>query len=186
MIVALISNMAPQLSVESDLVRRVQGKLNGSSPAAVNGSSNSLPGKVSSKKRKAATEEETPAAPASKTKKKQKSQESDEIDNGSAAPEGTPEVAQIKRSKKNASQKAPAAVNEDDTEPQEQRRKLRVVHVVVAGEAPSLAAFKATPRSGWWGARRFASAGKAATNPPSVTEAEAVAFLSRQGERRLH
>lgn len=149
----------------------VQGKLNGNATALADRVGSSPSGQVSSKKRKATTEECFKAAPASKTEKaKSMRNESrdDESNHDSAAPGAKLEVAQVAKKSTKACRKAstnPSAVNGGATGPSEQRPKARVVHVVSVGEGPGLAAFKATPRSGWWGARRFASAGEHILSP---------------------
>lgn len=129
-----------------------QSKLNGSSAP------------VSSKKRKAVAEDSAVSAAASKPKKRSKSRTDDsskEVPTGaSSSPDATLSVA-TKKSRKacNGATEGVEAEDRDAAEPQAQKQRARVVHVVAAAEAPSLAQFKATPRSGWWGASRFASAG---------------------------
>lgn len=84
----------------------VQGKLNGSSAAVVNGVSNGAPSQLSSKKRKAAVEEDITAASASKANKakgvKQKSQECDKCNDCSAAPEAEPGMTENTRKREKA------------------------------------------------------------------------------------
>ena len=81
------------------------------------------------------------------------------------------EAAPLKGKGKKASRKAlkctDVGAEEVTVQPQhdQQEQKARVVQVVSAAEAPALAQFQATPRAGWWGARRFASAGKPPAHP---------------------
>ena len=144
----------------------MQEKLNGTTTAAADRIGSSPSGQDNGKKRKAMSEEDSKAAPASKPKKAtgaRKESRDNESSHDSAAPGATSEGAQVTKKSAKAGTNAPAdpsAVNAVAPEPSQQRRKARVVHVVSVGEGPGLAAFKATPRSGWWGARRFSSAGE--------------------------
>ena len=124
----------------------------------------------SKKKRKAAAEDEELPGPTSKTKRLESTANGsiDKAHNRASSPAeaaATPEPvkSKVKRRKEKAGERAAVDSKESKgTGPGEegQKQKIRVVHIVAAAEAPSLAQFKATPRSGWWGASRFASAGE--------------------------
>ena len=140
---------------------------------------NGLAIQASSKKRKASADEQVPiAAPHSKSKKAKSQEASQALEDGrqdaahcSSSGHPAAEAAPLKRKGKKAGRKAlkggEEGAGEVTTQPQQhqQKQKARVIHVVSAAEAPALAQFEATPRVGWWGARRFASAGKPPAHP---------------------
>jgi hypothetical protein len=140
----------------------------------------------SRKKRKAAAEDETLPGPTPKTKRSLSTANGSSyiMHNSASSPAeaaATPELvkSKVKRGEEKASTKA--AINTDERERagpggELQKHRARVVHTVPASEAPHLAQFKPTPRSGWWGASRFASAGESISasqsfSPPSACSA---------------
>ena len=171
----MVSN-EPVLADSSHCSRCVQRKLQGSAVAAADSQSGlekgleALPIFSSSKKTKAAAEQDHAGAPPGKAKKSKAmlSKQACEAEATEAAQNSAAAKA-VAATKSKKGKKAPKVIipsseggHAEATEAQEgkQMQKARVVHVVSAAEAPALATFEATPRTGWWGARRFASAGE--------------------------
>ena len=163
----------------------MQKRVNGSGAGAAAGSKaklqqseqsaqKGLAKKASCKKRRPSADEQWPsAALVSRSKKAKTGEASQSCKDGkqdaarcSSAGHPAAEVALLKRKGKKATSKGLTCTEEGAeevvTQPQQKqhKRKSRVVHVVSGAKAPALSPFQATPRTGWWGARRFASAGK--------------------------
>ena len=121
-------------------------------------------------KRKAAAEDEVLPGPTIKTKKLNSTANdtTGKAHNSASSPAKiAAETAKsnVKRRKEKAGRKAAILVTSKEREgeglgEEGKKQNARVVHIVAAAEAPSLAQFRATPRLGWWGANRFASAGE--------------------------